>query len=96
MATLNQHKEQIKLASPEGSIYFYNNGKKEAITGDDYDLWLTYSAESAKNKEDNEYKENRKKEYPALEDQLDYIFHNGLEAWKSDIIKPIKDKYPKP
>jgi hypothetical protein len=39
--------------------------------------------------------ENRKYEYPSIEDQLDYIYHNGLTKWKSDIIKPVKDKYPK-
>ena len=29
-------------------------------------------------------------------EQLDYIFHNGLEAWKTDIIQPIKEAHPKP
>ena len=39
--------------------------------------------------------ENRRNEYPALAAQLDYIYHNGLTKWKSDIIKPVNDKYPK-
>ncbi len=39
---------------------------------------------------------NRKTEYPKLEDQLDHIYHNGIDSWKTNIIKPIKDKYPKP
>ena len=65
MATLNEHKEQIKSDNPEGSIYYDN-------------------------------KEDRKKEYPPLEEQLDYIFHHGLEAWKTDIIQPIKEAHPKP
>ena len=39
--------------------------------------------------------ENRRNEYPSIADQLDYIYHNGLTKWKSDIIKPVKDKYPK-
>ena len=39
--------------------------------------------------------ENRAAEYPSIADQLDYIYHNGLTKWKSDIIKPVKDKYPK-
>tara|TARA_R110002051_G_scaffold261830_1_gene321765 strand:+ start:683 stop:1027 length:345 start_codon:yes stop_codon:yes gene_type:complete len=39
---------------------------------------------------------NRKKEYPAIEDQLDYIYHNGVTKWKTDMITPIKEKYPKP
>ena len=37
----------------------------------------------------------RKKAYPSWEDQLDYIYHNGVEDWKTNIITPIKEKYPK-
>ena len=33
---------------------------------------------------------------PPLAEQLDYIYHNGVEAWKTDIIDPIKARYPKP
>lgn len=40
--------------------------------------------------------ENRKKEYPTISEQLDYIYHNGIDAWKTNIIDPIKQKYPKP
>ena len=42
-----------------------------------------------------EYKEQRAKEYPPLTEQLDYIYHNGIEAWKTDMINPVKTKYPK-
>tara|TARA_B100000212_G_scaffold132974_1_gene99752 strand:- start:858 stop:1148 length:291 start_codon:yes stop_codon:yes gene_type:complete len=42
-----------------------------------------------------EYQRQRKKEYPSWEDQLDKIYHSGIDAWKADI-KAIKDKYPKP
>jgi hypothetical protein len=37
---------------------------------------------------------NRAKEYPSMADQLDDIYHNGIDAWKATI-KTIKDKYPK-
>ena len=40
------------------------------------------------------YTEARKAEYPPLEEQLDKIYHSGIDAWKADI-KAIKDKYPK-
>jgi len=36
----------------------------------------------------------RKAEYPPIVDQLDKIYHSGVNAWKADI-KAIKDKYPK-
>lgn len=37
-----------------------------------------------------------KRVYPPIGDQLDYIYHNGVAAWKTDMIKPVKDKWPKP
>jgi|TARA_B100000131_G_scaffold257038_1_gene251917 type IV secretory pathway VirJ component len=36
----------------------------------------------------------RQAEYPPIKDQLDKIYHSGVDAWKADI-KAIKDKYPK-
>ena len=42
-----------------------------------------------------EYARKREVEYPEIKDQLDYIFHNGVEKWKIDIVQPVKDKYPK-
>jgi len=42
---------------------------------------------------DTQYQRDR--EYPPIEDQLDMIFLNGIDAWKADI-QAIKDKYPKP
>jgi hypothetical protein len=33
-------------------------------------------------------------EYPAVTEQLDTIFHEGLDAWKVKI-QAVKDKYPK-
>tara|TARA_R100001086_G_scaffold86784_1_gene42351 strand:- start:434 stop:835 length:402 start_codon:yes stop_codon:yes gene_type:complete len=40
------------------------------------------------------YKEKRMNEYPMIEEQLDDIYHNGIDGWKATI-KAIKDKYPK-
>lgn len=40
------------------------------------------------------YQHNRAAEYPSIEDQLDDIFHNGIDGWKATI-QAIKDKYPK-
>jgi hypothetical protein len=42
----------------------------------------------------NEYKGLRAKEYPSIADQLDTLYHSGLDAWKAQI-KTVKDKYPK-
>jgi hypothetical protein len=40
------------------------------------------------------YKGLRAEEYPAIVDQLDTIYHDGLDAWKAQI-QAVKDKYPK-
>ena len=42
-----------------------------------------------------QYQRDRAKEYPAWQDQLDDIYHNGIDGWKTTI-KTTKDKYPKP
>ena len=44
--------------------------------------------------ENDSYKSKRRAEYPSLVDQLDDIYHNGIDGWKATI-KAIKDKYPK-
>ena len=51
-------------------------------------------AEIKYQEEVNVYQEKRKLEYPDWGDQLDKIYHSGIDAWKADI-KAIKDKYPK-
>ena len=45
--------------------------------------------------DDAAYQRNRAAEYPSIADQLDDIYHNGIDAWKATI-KTTKDKYPKP
>ena len=42
----------------------------------------------------NEYQRKRMMEYPQIVDQLDDIYHNGIDGWKATI-KITKDKYPK-
>ena len=58
----------------------YMNGT-EIVEGADYVGVTTYA-------------ESRAAEYPPIVDQLDKIYHSGIDAWKADI-KAIKDKYPK-
>ena len=45
--------------------------------------------------DNNDYQRSRANEYPSMADQLDDIYHNGVDEWKKTI-KAIKDKYPKP
>jgi len=41
-----------------------------------------------------QYQRDRADEYPSIADQLDDIYHNGVDGWKATI-KSTKDKYPK-
>ena len=42
-----------------------------------------------------QYQRDRSTAYPSWQDQLDNIFHNGIDAWKAEI-QAIKDQFPKP
>jgi hypothetical protein len=42
----------------------------------------------------NAYKEQRAMAYPSIPDQLDQIYHEGIDAWKATI-QAVKDRYPK-
>ena len=43
-----------------------------------------------------QYQDDRKAEYPDWGTQLYYIYHNGIDKWKTDIVDPVKAKHPKP
>jgi len=45
--------------------------------------------------DNNKYQRDRANKYPSMSDQLDDIYHNGVDEWKKTI-KAVKDKYPKP
>ena len=42
----------------------------------------------------NEYQRQRAAAYPSIADQLDDIYHNGIDAWK-ETISAVKAEYPK-
>jgi hypothetical protein len=60
---------------------------ESAVTTKVNELQAAYNAQA--------YARNRAAEYPSIADQLDDIYHNGIDAWKATI-KTTKDKYPKP
>ena len=108
MATKEEHITSLKSANAE--LFKNVNGTRIKLTDSEYDAqideWATNSA--TQDIKDSvitdggthaDYKEIRREKYISLlgdaYDQLDYIYHNGLDAWKVQI-KTIKDKYPKP
>ena len=54
----------------------------------------TKLAELTTQYEAKEYQHKRANEYPSIAEQLDDIYHNGIDDWKATI-KAVKDKYPK-
>jgi phosphoglycolate phosphatase-like HAD superfamily hydrolase len=45
--------------------------------------------------DNNEYQRQRAQAYPSIADQLDTIYHSGIDAWKAQIAA-VKQEYPKP
>jgi len=43
----------------------------------------------------DQYKFDRAKAYPPIADQLDTIYHEGIDVWKAQIAA-VKQEYPKP
>jgi len=85
------------------AILKINPNAKVIVRGSDLDTctieWLDGTAEISKADiqakiNETQYQRNRSKEYPSIVDQLDDIYHNGIDAWKATI-KTTKDKYPK-
>ena len=75
---------------PPHSIKVWEKGQSgdDQPTDDEINAaWIAY-------KNEDQYKSKRAAEYPSIADQLDDIYHNGIDAWKATI-KTTKDKYPK-
>ena len=68
----------------------------EGVTPPADDVLAAKKAEMLTKITNEEYKDNRLEEYPDWGTQLDYIYHNGIDKWKTDIVDPVKAKYPKP
>ena len=97
----------VKIAN---AILSINPNAEVFVKGDDIDnctiQWDNNTAEISKadiktkmaelqTAYDNaKYQRDRVVEYPSIADQLDDIYHNGVDAWKATI-KTVKDKYPK-
>ena len=71
--------------------FIYHEGQtpptKKAVEAKLKELQAEYDAK--------QYQRDRAAAYPSYADQLDTIYHQGLDAWKAEI-KAIKDAHPKP
>ena len=68
----------------DGTGAFDKDGNKVEIDLAAVNAWVDPEA----------YKYKRAAEYPSIADQLDKIFHDGIDEWK-ETIQAVKDKYPK-
>ena len=92
---VGQDKDQIRVVNDDGSTTTFNqtSWQYEQFVADVVGIG-TSCVEGADVITTTSYDQARASEYPPIEDQLDKIYHSGVDAWKADI-KAIKDKYPK-
>jgi len=89
-AILNSHSNVVNILDEGNTTTAYDVDAK-VVTID------TTKYNAAKTELDNlAYQAQRAAEYPDMGTQLDYIYHNGIDKWKTDIVDPVKAKYPKP
>ena len=69
----------------DGAGAFDANGNKVIIDEAAVNAWV----------DPDQYKYDRAKAYPSIADQLDKIYHEGIDAWKAQIAA-VKQEYPKP
>ena len=70
------------------------NGNRVQLTAEEETQRDAEEAKVLADKQTNQYLRDRANEYPSIVDQLDDIYHNGIDGWKATI-KVTKDKYPK-
>ena len=85
---------EIILQNDSGTDYIKEWNAKDKAKPTDSQL-NALETEATKIENNAKADANRRKDYLSVEEQLDYIYHNGITKWKTDHIKPIKDKYPK-
>ena len=80
----------VSCVDPENTnTFFYQNGSAPS------DADIKAKQAELKTAYDNaKYQRDRASEYPSIADQLDDLYHNGIDGWKATI-KTTKDKYPK-
>ena len=82
---------QVSISNEDFNQITWHDGNPTNITNEEI---LAKQAELQTAYDAKEYQRDRANEYPSIADQLDDIYHNGIDAWK-ETIKTTKDKYPK-
>jgi len=74
---------QVTSTNDQGA--FDAQGNQVTIDLDAVNAWV----------DPDQYKYQRAQAYPSIADQLDTIYHEGIDAWKAQIAA-VKQEYPKP
>ena len=82
---------QISVDNDDINKIIWHDGNPTNITNEQI---LAKQVELKTAYDNKKYQRDRAAEYPSIVDQLDDIYHNGIDAWKATI-KVTKDKYPK-
>tara|TARA_R100001594_G_scaffold126408_1_gene163611 strand:- start:65 stop:352 length:288 start_codon:yes stop_codon:yes gene_type:complete len=84
-------KSDAKISTDQDNKVIWHDGNPTNIT----DKQIEDKQKELQTAYDNKkYQRDRKAEYPNIVDQLDDIYHNGIDGWKTTI-KTTKDKFPK-
>jgi hypothetical protein len=87
---LNSNTYKLDQSNPPHSITEWTGDDTQPSQAELESAWTEYQAEQ----DSTQYARDRALDYPAIADQLDDIFHNGIDGWKATI-QLTKDKYPK-
>ena len=98
--TVSHADSGLAISYEVNHVSVYLNGVKQVIgTGKDVvasnGSTLVFASNLAEH-DVQEYARNRQAEYPDWGSQLNKIYDDGLTKWKSEMVDPIKAKYPKP
>ena len=69
-------------------------GREEIPEDEAVEIRAEWAANKVKSQA-TKYFRDRQMAYPSWQDQLDQIYHEGIDAWK-ETIQAVKDAHPKP
>ena len=100
-----EHIEDVLVHLHSGQWFGWSDSKNKVyanliIHNADYDKPIEKSLTDALAKQQSdfdvqEYARNRAAEYPDTGSQFNKIYDDGLTKWKSEMVDPVKTKWPK-
>ena len=92
LGTVNLGSEGVEISEPLPS---YTKIQRVKYDGSQ---WIVEDSEALRIEQEEyeatQYQRERASQYPSTADQLDMLYHQGFEGWKTEI-KKVKDQFPK-